>query len=371
MASDFNISRIKKSDISMKLLNLKTKYILLIVLLYETIYILTHLILFPISEAFYITEITANIYEELFGWEWISNFINYGIFMWPLYVFCALFFSKKVREETIKLKDYLENKVDNKKFSKWNEQQYHKWTDIITGKFGVIAFFIGYFSSTTIIFIYFFPSRIFSLQYLIYHIIITYMVQGIAFGCVFWVIFLSFGTTKIISDFCKANLTVNPFDNDKVGGLKPLGNFALLNATNLSLQAVLIIIFWIFNNLAGFSDIITIIDTYIFIILGILASFIIFYYPIKNIHITLIKLKTEETKKVQHSYYDYYSSLDSVSGEERSKVLLNLLALQSVKNELNQFRDYPWDTMIFIKLFSTYLIPIVVFILSQIYGLSL
>lgn len=355
----------------MILLNLKTKHILLIVVIYKLIMFLGVLIIFPISEFFYTTELTYNFQKEYLGIEPPYNFFNYSIIIYPINLFCALFFSNKVKEKTIKLKSYLEDKVEDKKLSHWNEQQFNKWTKRIYGKFGLIILIIGFFLMSTVIFISFFPYKKFHLLYIPNLIIYSFITVGFSWGLIIWILFFCFGTAKIISDLCKSNLKVNPFHNDKVGGLKPIGSLSLWNSFNLSMQIGLIILYFIFTNLAGFTHIFVIIQTYLVLILGIFFSFAIFYYPIKNMHISLIKLRTEESKKIESSYFEYYSSLESVNGEEKSKVLLNLLALQSIKNELNEFRDYPWDTKIFIKLFSTYLIPIIVFIINQVYGMGI
>lgn len=354
----------------MKLLELKTKTIILIVLILETIFILNYLILLPINEAFFVTEMTSNVYKEHTGGDWPKNYINYPIIIIPIIIFCALYFSNTVKKKIFEIKNYLIEKVTEEASIQQYETQFNIWANRIYGKSGLILFFLGYLSGSMILFIYFFPVK-FHLWFFLFQLIQMFTIFGITSGLIIWVIFISFGTAKIISDFCKWNLKINPFHEDKVGGLKPIGNISLLNAFNLTIQLSLLILYWIFNNLVGFSDIITVVWTYVFFILGISLTFMIFYYPIKNIHFFLIQYKKGEFNKIDKSYLEYYTNLDNLNGKEKSNVLLNLLAFQSIKNELNQFRDYPWDTKIIVKLLSSYIIPILVFILNQVYGLGI
>lgn len=65
----------------MMLLNLKTKHILLIVVIYQTIGILGFMLILPISEYFFFTEITYNFMTEITGVDWAYNFFNFGIFI--------------------------------------------------------------------------------------------------------------------------------------------------------------------------------------------------------------------------------------------------------------------------------------------------
>ncbi len=341
-------------------------------MVYVLIHIFKTIMVLPISEAFYWTEATADLVKNALGVSfWPSDMVNYTFLVLFTITVVALLLPIIVRRRVIALKDYLKPIITAKEYSQWNERQYERWIKRIDGKWGNSFFILGYVISACILFFWFFPTGTFPPAYIIYHLIDCFFLQGIPFALVFWVGIFCFGTAKQISDLCQENFRINPFHKDTVGGLKPIGGLALLNALTLTIIIVILIFDWIMNNLAGFEDLITIINTYLFTTFGVLASFCIFYYPVRRIHNLLMKIKENETDKVLDSYYNYYIQLNSVPTEDHSKILLNLLGLQSIITVLGNFRDYPWDTKIFIKLFSSYLIPIIVFILNQFYGISL
>lgn len=114
------------------LVNLKIKHILIIAIIYEIILISLHYLFYYILIG---TPLSA-LYNFIISLRFIID---------PILIFSALFFSNKVKEKTIKLKSYLEDKLEDKKSSQWIEQQYNKWTSGIYGKLGLIIFFLIFF----------------------------------------------------------------------------------------------------------------------------------------------------------------------------------------------------------------------------------
>ena len=202
-------------------------------------------------------------------------------------------------------------------------------------------------------------------------------------------IFNCLGVSVAIFGMSKWKVKTSMLHPDGSGGLRPIGELALKNVASWAIPMtsliVAISILYIYNT-PGFGFAIPLLIAFSALIA--ISTVLIFIVPLWSVHGECIQNKKDKLESVQKPFDDYYKEFREKLGEREdlkkkfrgtevdlkkeleefhidSELIEKLLLLNTLNEQIEELRDWPWDTGILWKAFLAILFPIIMQLVIQ------
>ncbi len=275
-------------------------------------------------------------------------------------VFIGLVLFRRIYRLVQEAKIDVSSKILDKKEE--NLENIDKWLHRGFDGFGLyIPIVIGGIISLTQIFLM--PQSLIT-DYPIYDIISNVFINGVGYFIIIHGVFISITIAIIIRNISSWELDYSVLDPDRVGGLKFLGKLSLSNifiyTFMVSWQFYTMFYFSFFTEIPLFNIILA-------IFLIFLSMLGILWLSLRNVHEKCMTIKEKELQIINHLFKARYNKFKKVLQDNKipDQDSINIMnSLSFLNDQLEQMRDWPWDTKIFAKLITLFLIPVILIVVE-------